>query len=72
MRSVADRLREEQREELRQMSVSERVALAFRLGEDDVSLFAAARGIDRSTAAKIFRRNRRRSRRPSHCLEEPI
>jgi hypothetical protein len=71
MRSVADRLREEQREELRRMSVSERVALAFRLGEDDVSLLAAAQRIDRSTAAKIFRRNRSRSRRPSRCLEEP-
>lgn len=54
------------------MSVSQRLALAFRLGEDDVSLFAAARGIDRATAGEILRHNRRRSRRPSRCLDEPI
>ncbi|HEV8231956.1 MAG TPA: hypothetical protein VGQ75_06385 [Thermoanaerobaculia bacterium] len=70
MRSVADRLREEQREELRRMTVSERLALAFRLGEDDVSFFAAARGIDRARAAATLARTRRRGRRLSRCLDE--
>jgi hypothetical protein len=72
MRSVADRLREEQREELRRMTVSERLALAFCLAEDDASLFAAARGIDRARAAATLARARRRGRRLSRCLDESV
>ncbi|HEX9687512.1 MAG TPA: hypothetical protein VGB47_00385 [Thermoanaerobaculia bacterium] len=72
MTSVTDRLREEQREQVRRMTVSDRLALAFRLGEDDVTFFAAARGIDRPEAAAILQCNRRRSRRPSRCLDEPV
>jgi endonuclease V-like protein UPF0215 family len=72
VRSVTDAIREEQREEVRQLSVSERLSLAFHLGDDDVSLFAAAQGIDRSRAAAVLRRARREGRRPSRCLDEPV
>ncbi|HEV8231116.1 MAG TPA: hypothetical protein VGQ75_02115 [Thermoanaerobaculia bacterium] len=72
MKSVADRVREEQREQVGRMPVSERLALAFRLAEDDLQLFAAAGGHDRATAMALLRRARRHGRRASGCLDEPV
>jgi len=69
MSSVADRLREEQHEEVRRMAISERLALALRLGDDDLELFSRAKNLDREKAAALLRRGHRNGRRPSGCLD---
>lgn len=69
MRSVAEQLREEQREEVRRMTVSERLALALRLGDDDLELFSRARSIDRESGIALLRRGRQNGRRPSRCFD---
>lgn len=72
MTSVADELREAQRQELRRMTVSERLALALRLGDDDLELFAKARNIDRESGSALLRRGRQNGRRPSRCFDAPL
>jgi hypothetical protein len=72
MRSVADQLREEQREEIRRMTPSERLELSLRLGDEDLAVFGASRELDRDSAAALLRRARRSGRRPSGCLEESV
>jgi hypothetical protein len=69
MNSVADQLREEQRQQLRRMTVSERLALALRLGDDDLELFSRARNIDRESGSALFRGGRQNGRRPSRCFD---
>lgn len=72
MRSVADDLRAELRDEMRRLSMDERVALALRLGEEGVERFRLAHGLDRETAIRILERRRQAGRRPSKCMSELI
>lgn len=65
MRSVADDLRLETRGDVAWRTPAERVELAFRLGEDDVALLCAARGVSRDEAKHIIARSRAVGRRPS-------
>ena len=51
------------------MTVSERLALALRLGDDDLELFAKARNIDRESASARLRSGRQNGRRPSRCFD---
>lgn len=72
MKSVADDLRAEQREEMRRLSLDERLALAFRMGEEGIERFRLANGLDRETAIRILERRRQASRTPSKCMSEII
>lgn len=65
MRSVADDVRAEQRQEVLAMSVAERFELARRLGQEGIALLMSAQGIDRDEAIRRIRRTRRAGRRPS-------
>jgi hypothetical protein len=72
MRSVADDLRDELREEINRLSVAERLDLAFRLGEEGLELFRQANGLDRETAIRLLERRRQAGRTPSKCMSELI
>lgn len=72
MRSVADDLRDELREEIKRLSVGERLELAFRLGEESLELFRQANGLDRETAIRLLERRRQAGRAPSKCMSELI
>ena len=69
MRSVADDLRRALGERLQRLPVHERVALAARLAEDDLRVFAQARGLDEREARGILTRARRLGRRPSAAID---
>ena len=71
MPSVADDLRRERLEAQNRLSASQRVALAFELGESDLETFALAQGMDPSEARRILRRRRQLGRRPCSLFEEP-
>ncbi len=62
MRSVADDLRREDARALAALSAAERVALALRLGDDDLETFRAANGLDREGALRALRRARQSGR----------
>ncbi len=72
MRSVADDLRSEQRAEMLRLSLDERLALAFRLGEEGLERFRLANGLDRETAIRTLERRRQAGRMPSKCMSEII
>ncbi len=72
MKSVADDLRGEQRAERLRLSLDERLALAFRLGEEGLERFRLANGLDRETAIRMLERRRQASRIPSKCMSEII
>lgn len=72
MRSVADDLRNELREEMKRLSVEERLELALRLGEEGLELFRQANGLDRETAIRLLQRRRQAGRAPSKCMSELI
>jgi len=72
MKSVADDLRDELREKMRQLSVQERLDLALHLGEESLELFRQANGLDRKTAIRLLQRRRQAGRRPSKCMSELI
>jgi hypothetical protein len=69
MPSVADDLRQRQRQELARLTPAERVALGLRLGRRDVETFAATRRLTVEEARKILRRRGQRGRRPSRCMD---
>lgn len=68
MKSVADRLRAEDRQRLLRLSPAERVALALALGERDLEAFRRARGVSRGDARRLLERQRQEGRRRSRCL----
>lgn len=71
MRSkVAEQLRQEQIEAIRQMTPSERVALALELGERDLEAYMAVQKSDRETAVRAIQREHQNGRRPSRCMTE--
>jgi hypothetical protein len=74
MRSVADVLKQEDREELRAQSPARRVALALALGARDLETFRCARQppLDPETARRALERRRQAGRRPSRAVEELI
>jgi hypothetical protein len=72
MKSVADDLRAELREETNRLSLDERIALALRLGEEGVERFRLANGLDRETAIRLLERRRQAGRTPSKCMSELI
>ena len=65
MDSVADRLRHDTTRTVARLSPEQRVALALRLGDDDVSAYAAAHGTTAADARAAFRKSRRVGRTPS-------
>jgi len=72
MKSVADELRAELREEINRLPVAERIALALRLGEEGVERFRRAHDLDRETAIRLLERRRQAGRTPSKCMSELI
>jgi hypothetical protein len=74
MRSVADRLRIEDREAVLRLTPAERVELALALGTRDLESFRGAQRpvLDREAAARLLERRRQVSRRRCRALEELI
>jgi hypothetical protein len=72
MRSVADELRERDRAALRKMTPEERVELALKLGDEDLTAFCQAQGVDRKTGLRILQRRRQAGRIPSKCISDLI
>lgn len=70
MKSVADELARQTAEAVKKLSPGERIALALRLGDQAVEVFAAAKGIDRAEARRILRRNSQIGRRPSRVMSD--
>ena len=70
MHSVADDLRQEQRERIARMTPAERFALSERLGEEGLAELMSANGLTRTDALKAIRRSRRIGRKPSRCFDE--
>jgi hypothetical protein len=73
MRSkIAEELRKEQMEDVLRLNASERVALAFSLGERDLEFYIAFQKVDRQTAIKAIRREHQLGRRYSRCMNESL
>ena len=72
MRSVADDLRQKDREAVLKLSPEERIALALQLGERDLEIFCRIQGLDRETAIRLIQRRRQAGRLPSRCMTEII
>lgn len=70
MRSVADEHRRKEARKLAALSADERVALALRLGDDDLEVFRAARGLGREEALRLLRRARQAGRVRCTFLQE--
>jgi hypothetical protein len=68
MTSVAERLRQQDRERMRRMTPAERVAEALALGEAAIALHASAHGLDRETARRRLERAAQAGRRPSRVM----
>lgn len=62
MRSIADDLRAESRRDDTGRTPAERIELALRLGEEDVALLSAARGVPLEEAARRIARSRQTGR----------
>jgi hypothetical protein len=71
MRSVADEMRARTAARVLAMPLSERIALAFALGDDDLTLYARASGLDLPTARNRLRAQRHNGRTPSACAVTP-
>ena len=69
MRSVADDLRAETARAVARLPPAERIALALRLGDDDVALYRAAHGVSEIAARLSLARTRSRGRRQSQSNE---
>ena len=72
VKSVASSLRERDAADVRGMTPEERLALAFRLGDEELESFRATHGLDRTTAIRLLERRRQATRQPSACLERLI
>jgi hypothetical protein len=60
--SIADRLRVEQAERLRQLDATARVELAFALGRRDISIYAAVHAVNTDEARLRLRSQRKTGR----------
>ena len=65
MKSVADDLRLESMRALAEMTPARRIALAHKLGDDDVALYRATHGVSEAEARAAFRRAHAIGRIPS-------
>jgi phage shock protein A len=72
MKSVADELRQRDREAVQALSVEERLELAFTLGDEGVAAFCAARGVSREEGIRLLQRQRQAGRTPSKCISDLI
>ena len=72
MRSVADLLRQADREAVAELSPEARIALALELGDADLETLQHARGIDRAEAVRVFQRQRQAGRTLSACMRAVI
>jgi hypothetical protein len=70
MRSVADQLRRDDQEAMRQLSPAERVRVALALGARDLKAFHGSQppGPGRAEARRILERRRQALRRASGCM----
>jgi len=69
MESVVDDHREEDRRAQAAMTVSERVALALDLGDQDLEIFRRAHGLSEDEAFRLLRRHRQAGRVPCSFFE---
>ncbi len=69
MSRVAEQLKALDREALRAMSPTERIRLAFELGERDVVLYQQRTGLSREDAIRAIKRQRAHGRQRSACME---
>jgi len=67
MRSVADDLRDDSARAVARLSVAERIALALRLGDEDVALYRRAHGVSEADARRALARVRAVGRLPSRA-----
>lgn len=65
VRSVADSLRARTVERVLALPIEDRIALAFSLGEDDLTLYVRVSGLDRAVALRHLRKRHAHGRRPS-------
>lgn len=66
MRSkVAASMAQEHAKRVAALSAAERIALAERLGEENIAIYMSAHGVDRRTAIARIEAGRRLGRRPS-------
>jgi hypothetical protein len=65
MSSVADDLRTQRTRELLRLALAERIALSLRLGDEDLAVVCAARGLSEHDARLLIERSRQVGRRPS-------
>jgi hypothetical protein len=70
MRSVSDDLRDEDAARISRMTPAERVGLAHRLGEANLTLFQRAQQLDRATARRRLERERQHGRAHSTCMQD--
>jgi hypothetical protein len=70
MKSVANELALEDQNATLALPVSERVALALRLGEQAIDTYASANSVSRDEARRVLRRNNQIGRRPSAAAAE--
>ena len=71
MSSVADDLRARTLALVQELSVSDRIALALSLGDDDLALFVRSSGLDQEAALHRLRSQRAHGRRRS-CAADPV
>jgi hypothetical protein len=67
--SAADALRSDERKRVAALSASDRVELALRLGERDLTLYAQSRGVVLEAARREMDLRRQARRRKSACIE---
>ena len=67
MRSIVDGLRHESAQALARLTAAERVALALRLGDDDVTLHRSAHRLTEGESRAALRRARAVGRVPSRA-----
>ena len=72
MSRVADELQREERERVARMTPAERMVEAIRLGQEAITAYAAAHGVDREEARRRLERAAQIGRRPSRVMLEII
>ncbi len=72
MQSVANELRQKDREDFAKLPVEERLRWAFEMGEMALEAFRQAEGVDRRTALRLLQRRHQAGRRPSKCMSDLI
>jgi hypothetical protein len=72
MRSVADELRQRDREVAASLPIEERLRRVFEMGEIGLEAFRQSQGVDRRTALRLLQRRRQAGRRPCQCISDLI